>query len=58
MTGNLEKRTIFITGSGGVLGTTYVRNMLASGAQVVATDLPGARGEALKSEFANNDNHT
>ena len=56
MTSMLEKRTIFITGSGGVLGTTYVRNMLASGAQVVATDLPGARGEALKSEFADNDN--
>lgn len=56
MTSMLENRTIFITGSGGVLGTTYVRKMLTSGARVVATDLPGARGEALQAEFAENDN--
>ena len=56
MTSMLENRTIFITGSGGVLGTTYVRKMLTSGARVLATDLPGARGEALQAEFAENDN--
>ena len=43
MTKALDSRTIFITGSGGVLGTTYVRNMLRAGARVVATDLVGAR---------------
>ena len=56
MTSMLDNRTIFITGSGGVLGTTYVQKMLTSGARVVATDLPGARGEALQAEFAENDN--
>ena len=58
MTSMLENRTIFITGSGGVLGTTYVRKMLTSGARVLATDLPGARGEALQAEFAENDDFT
>lgn len=44
----LEGRTVFITGSGGVLGSTYVRRMLAEGARVIASDLPGKRAEALK----------
>ncbi|MBK5945127.1 hypothetical protein CCR83_01360 [Rhodobacter veldkampii DSM 11550] len=44
----LAGRTIFITGSGGVLGSTYVRRMLAAGARVVASDLPGHRAETLK----------
>jgi 3-oxoacyl-[acyl-carrier protein] reductase len=48
MPGQLEGRTIFITGSGGVLGTTYVRRMLGAGAKVVATELPGQRFDALK----------
>jgi 3-oxoacyl-[acyl-carrier protein] reductase len=43
MTDQLAGRTVFITGSGGVLGSTYVRRMLAAGARVVATDLPGHR---------------
>ncbi len=47
MTTQLAGRTVFITGSGGVLGSTYVRRMLAAGARVVATDLPGHRAEAL-----------
>ncbi len=47
MTDQLTGRTIFITGSGGVLGSTYVRRMLAEGARVVASDLPGHRAEAL-----------
>lgn len=44
----LEGKTIFITGSGGVLGSTYVRRMLAAGAKVIASDLPGPRAEGLK----------
>ena len=50
----LEGRTVFITGSGGVLGTTYVRRMLAAGAKVVATELPGARFDALKEAHGTN----
>ena len=48
MAEQLTGRTIFITGSGGVLGSTYVRRMLAEGARVVASDLPGHRADALK----------
>ncbi len=44
---DLTGRTVFITGSGGVLGSTYVRRMLAAGAKVVSTDLPGPRADAL-----------
>jgi 3-oxoacyl-[acyl-carrier protein] reductase len=47
---DLTGRTIFITGSGGVLGRTYVRRMRAAGARVIASDLPGARAEALKAD--------
>ncbi len=47
MPDTLSGRTIFITGSGGVLGSTYVRRMLAEGARVIASDLPGHRAEAL-----------
>ena len=50
----LSGKTIFITGSGGVLGSTYVRRMLAAGAQVVASDLPGQRAEALKAAHQGN----
>jgi NAD(P)-dependent dehydrogenase (short-subunit alcohol dehydrogenase family) len=45
--GQLDGKTIFITGSGGVLGSTYVRRMLAAGAHVVASDLPGHRADGL-----------
>ena len=31
MAEQLKGRTVFITGSGGVLGSTYVRRMLAKG---------------------------
>ena len=44
MTDQLTGRTIFITGSGGVLGSTYVRRMLAEGARVIASDLAGPPG--------------
>jgi 3-oxoacyl-[acyl-carrier protein] reductase len=47
MAESLKGRTVFITGSGGVLGGTYVRRMLAEGARVIASDLPGKRAEAL-----------
>ncbi len=47
MADQLKGRTVFITGSGGVLGSTYVRRMLAEGAKVVSTDLAGPRAEAL-----------
>ena len=48
MTDQLAGRTVFITGSGGVLGSTYVRRMLAEGARVIASDLAGHRADALK----------
>ena len=47
MVEQLKGRTVFITGSGGVLGSTYVRRMLAEGARVIASDLPGNRADAL-----------
>ena len=50
----LTGKTIFITGSAGVLGSTYVRRMLAAGAQVIASDLPGQRAEALKAAHHGN----
>ncbi|MEO1536112.1 MAG: SDR family oxidoreductase [Pseudomonadota bacterium] len=51
---DLTGRTVFITGSGGVLGSTYVRRMLAAGAKVVSTDLPGARADALQVTHGDN----
>lgn len=56
MSAQLDGRTIFITGSGGVLGTTYVRRMLAAGARVIASDLPGHRAEALCAAHEGNAN--
>ena len=53
---DLKGRTVFITGSGGVLGSTYVRRMLAEGAKVVATDLPGDRAEGLKDRHGDDAN--
>lgn len=56
MSEQLKGRTVFITGSGGVLGSTYVRRMLAAGARVVASDLPGHRADALKAAHEGNGN--
>ncbi|SFK61006.1 SDR family NAD(P)-dependent oxidoreductase [Shimia haliotis] len=56
MGNQLDGRTIFITGSGGVLGSTYVRRMLNEGAKVVATDLEGARADALVEAHGSNPN--
>jgi len=47
---------VFITGSGGVLGSTYVRRMLDQGARVVASDLEGHRADALKAAHEGNEN--
>ena len=47
MRDQLSDRTIFITGAGGLLGSTYVTRMLAAGGRVVASDLPGTRADAL-----------
>jgi NAD(P)-dependent dehydrogenase (short-subunit alcohol dehydrogenase family) len=54
MADQLAGRTVFITGSGGVLGATYVRRMLAEGARVIASDLPGHRADALKTAHDGN----
>lgn len=54
MADQLKGRTVFITGSGGVLGSTYVRRMLDQGARVVSTDLPGQRAEALQEAHGEN----
>ena len=54
MVEQLKTRTIFITGAGGVLGTTYTRRMLAEGARIIATDLPGKRADSLQEAHADN----
>lgn len=54
MSEQLKGRTVFITGSGGVLGSTYVRRMLDAGARVVSSDLPGKRADALMAAHAGN----
>lgn len=56
MDNQLAGRTVFITGSGGVLGSAYVRRMLDAGARVVSSDLPGHRADALKATHAGNEN--
>lgn len=56
MSEQLKGRTVFITGSGGVLGSTYVRRMLAAGARVVSSDLPGHGADALKAAHEGNGN--
>jgi len=52
----LSGKTVFLTGSGGVLGTTYVRRMLADGAKVIASELPGARFQGLQERFGADEN--
>lgn len=56
MTEQLAGRTLFITGAGGVLGSTYVRRALGQGARVIATDLPGHRADALCAAYEGNEN--
>ena len=52
---DLNGKSIFITGSGGVLGRTYIRRMLAAGATIIATELPGHRYDALKEDFGSDE---
>ncbi|NNF25337.1 MAG: SDR family oxidoreductase [Rhodobacteraceae bacterium] len=52
----LTGRTVFITGSAGVLGSAYVRRMLKAGARVAASDLPGDRADTLKDTHQGNQN--
>lgn len=52
----LAGRTVFITGSGGVLGSTYVRCMLDAGARVIASDLTGKNADALQENHGANEN--
>jgi len=54
MSKQLDGRTIFLSGAGGVLGSTYITRMLDQGAKVVATDLPGHRADALKEAHGTN----
>ena len=56
MADQLKGRTVFITGSGGVLGSTYVRRMLDEGARVIASDLKGHRADALVEKHGSNEN--
>ena len=56
MADQLAGRTVFITGSGGVLGSTYVRRMLDQGARVISSDLAGARADALVERHGDNAN--
>ena len=55
MTEQLRDRTVFITGSGGVLGSTYVRRMLDEGARVIASDLKGHRADQLIEMYGANE---
>jgi NAD(P)-dependent dehydrogenase (short-subunit alcohol dehydrogenase family) len=55
MADQLKGRTVFITGAGGVLGSTYVRRMLAEGARVIASDLLGKRADALVAAHGGNE---
>ena len=50
----VENKIIFITGSGGLLGKTYIDTFLKNGAIVIATELPGARSESIKKQFGSN----
>jgi 3-oxoacyl-[acyl-carrier protein] reductase len=56
MADQLKGRTVFITGSGGVLGSTYVRRMLDEGARVIASDLKGHRADALVEKHGASEN--
>jgi 3-oxoacyl-[acyl-carrier protein] reductase len=53
---SLLGRTVFLTGSGGLLGSTYVRRMLEQGARVIATDILGDRANSLIELYRSNNN--
>jgi NAD(P)-dependent dehydrogenase (short-subunit alcohol dehydrogenase family) len=50
-----DKKVVFITGAGGVLGRVYIKKFLDNGMEVVASELPGPRFEALLETFGQND---
>lgn len=52
----LKDKIIFITGSGGVLGTAYIDLFLKNGAVVIASDIPGKRANKIKKQFQKNNN--
>ena len=52
----LSGRTVFLTGAGGLLGSTYVRRMLEEGARVAASDLPGENAKNLEAVHGANPN--
>lgn len=53
---SLQNKTIFITGAGGLLGSTYIESFLENNAKVIATELPGRRSENLLKRFNKNKN--
>ena len=55
MSNSLNDTTVFITGSGGLLGSTYVRRLLEQGARVVASDLLGVGANSLIELYRCND---
>jgi NAD(P)-dependent dehydrogenase (short-subunit alcohol dehydrogenase family) len=56
MANQLQGRTVFITGAGGILGSTYVCRMLNEGARVIASDLMSQRSDALIEKHNKNKN--
>lgn len=46
-----DRKTVFITGAGGVLGRVYIRTFLERGMEVVASELPGERFDGLMETF-------
>jgi 3-oxoacyl-[acyl-carrier protein] reductase len=56
MANQMQDRTVFITGAGGILGSTYVRRLLNEGARVIASDLKGQRSDSLIEKHNKNKN--
>tara|TARA_B100002019_G_scaffold276010_1_gene274425 strand:+ start:21119 stop:21910 length:792 start_codon:yes stop_codon:yes gene_type:complete len=56
MSFSLDKKTVFITGAGGLLGTTYIESILKAGGKVIASELKGERSKNLESNFGKNKN--
>ena len=53
---DLHNKTIFLSGSGGVLGTAYISHMLQAGATVIGTELPNERADKLIGLFGSQKN--
>ncbi|QFT32788.1 3-oxoacyl-[acyl-carrier-protein] reductase FabG [Labrenzia sp. THAF82] len=50
-----DKKTVFLTGSGGVLGTVYIEKFLKNGMEVIASELPGERYDGLMDRYGDHD---